>query len=87
MQPTHASDEAPQLVLNRKKLNELRRAHSIDSEAELARRIGVAASTLWRISEAKVQPSPEFIARVMVAFPTARMDDLFSVSRPVAVAS
>jgi DNA-binding XRE family transcriptional regulator len=87
MQPTHASNEAPQLVLNRTKLNELRRAHSIDSEAELARRIGVAASTLWRISEGKVQPSTEFIARVMVAFPTARMDDLFSVQRAVAVAS
>lgn len=87
MQLTHASDAAPQLVLNRPKLNELRRAHGIESEAELARTIGVERTTLWRISEGKVQPSPEFIARVMVAFPSARMDDLFSVQRVAAAAS
>lgn len=69
------------LVLNRDKLDELRRAHGIDSEAELARRIGVNPSTLWRVSEGIVQPSPVFVARVMLAFPAARMDDLFSAHR------
>lgn len=87
MQTAHASDEAPaQIVLNRQKLNELRRAHGIDTDAELARKIGVERTTLWRISEGKVQPSSEFIARVMVAFPSARIDDLFSVQRNWAVA-
>ena len=87
MQTSHASQGEPVLVLNRQKLDDLRRAHGIDTEAELARRIGVNPSTLWRVSQGEVQPSHVFVARVMLAFPTARMDDLFSARRtePVAV--
>lgn len=89
MQPVHATSSGVTLRLNRVKLDELRRAHGITSEAELARRIGVDAATLWRVSNAESAPGPTFIARVMVAFPTARMDDLFSVTKPevMAVAS
>lgn len=81
MQPAHATQASPTLRLNRPKLDELRRAHGITSEAELARRIGVDAATLWRVSNSEGAPSAAFIARVMVAFPAARMDDLFSVVR------
>lgn len=86
MQTSHATQGEPVLSLNRPKLDELRRAHGIDSEAELARRIGVNQSTLWRISEGKVQPSPTFVARLMLAFPSARMDDLFTASRTTVAA-
>lgn len=81
MQTPHASQGEPVLALNRDKLDELRRAHGIETEAELARAIGVNPSTLWRVSQGEVQPSPVFVARVMLAFPTARMDDLFSARR------
>lgn len=66
------------LSLNRAKLDELRRAHGIKTEAELARRIGVDPSTLYRISIGDVQPSPGFIARVKLAFPMASLDSLFT---------
>lgn len=79
MQPVHATSGVT-LRLNRVKLDELRRAHGINSEAELARRIGVDAATLWRVSNGNA-PGPTFIARVMVAFPAARMDDLFAVAK------
>jgi transcriptional regulator with XRE-family HTH domain len=69
------------LALNRSKLDELRRAHGIKTEAELARRIGVDPSTLYRISIGDVQPSPGFIARVKLAFPMASLDSLFSATR------
>lgn len=82
MQPVHATSASVTLRLNREKLDELRRAHGIKSEAELSRRIGVDAATLWRVSNGESAPGPTFIARVMVAFPTARMDDLFQVAQP-----
>lgn len=67
------------LVLNRAKLDELRRANGIVSEAELARIIGVSPITLWRISNGEHQPSGAFVARVMLAFPHVSMDSLFGV--------
>ena len=66
------------MVLNRPKLDELRRAHGIRSEAELARRIGVAPETLWRVSGGGI-PSNAFMARVRIAFPAASFDSLFQV--------
>lgn len=71
----------PKLTLNRAKLDELRRAHGISNETELARRIGVTPSTLYRISLGQVQPSSSFVARVKIAFPMASLDSLFSVDR------
>ncbi|WP_137843816.1 helix-turn-helix transcriptional regulator [Microbacterium sp. 2FI] len=87
MQPTPATPTDVALVLNREKLDDLRRAHGIATEAELARRIGVNPSTLWRVSNGEVQPSTPFIARVLLAFPSARMDDLFRAERVERVAS
>lgn len=68
--------------LNRPELDRLRKAKGIGSEAELARRIGVSVTTLWRISRGEVQPSSTFIARVMVAFPGVRIDRMFSAEVP-----
>lgn len=80
MQPAPATSGVT-LKLNRDQLDALRKAHDIKSESELARLIGVERSTLWRVSNGDVAPSAGFIARVMVAFPTARMDLLFEVER------
>lgn len=87
MQPAPSTPATVKLQINRTRLDELRRAHGIETEAELARRIGVDPSTLWRVSNGDVQPSPVFIARVMLAFPAARMDSLFEAIRVEAVAS
>jgi DNA-binding XRE family transcriptional regulator len=67
------------LVLNRVRLDELRRAHGIQTEADLARVIGVNASTLYRVSNKLTLPSNEFIAQVACAFPSAPLDQLFTV--------
>lgn len=75
------------MVLNRAKLDELRRANDIASEAELARLIGVSSETLWRVSNGKTYPSNGFIARVMLAFPHAAMSSLFEVVTTEAAAS
>jgi len=78
---------APVMVLNRDKLDELRRANGISTEAELARIIGVSPETLWRVSNGKTFPSNGFIARVKVAFPHTSTDSLFEVVYPEAMAS
>lgn len=67
------------MVLNRAKLDELRRAHDIKTETQLARVIGVSKETLWRVSKGETAPSNAFMARVMLAFPKASLDSLFSV--------
>ena len=79
MQPvTDAGTPEAMLVLNRAKLDELRRAHGIESEAKLARTIGVSAETLWRVSNGG-KPSNAFMARVKLAFPSASLDVLFEM--------
>lgn len=78
------SEEGPRIVLNRKNLDALRRANGIETEAELARIIGVTPSTLWRVSKGEVAPSQAFIARVLVAFPHAQFATLFAVERTAA---
>jgi DNA-binding XRE family transcriptional regulator len=70
---------APAVLLNRSKLDELRRANGIETEADLARIIGVSPETLWRVSNGKTIPSNGFIARVILAFPHASMAALFVV--------
>ena len=70
----------PALVLNRQKLDELRRANGIGSEAELARRLSVDPSTLYRVSNGKSIPSNEFIAGLKAAFPLCSLDDLLTLA-------
>lgn len=64
------------LVLNRSKLDELRRANGIETEADLAAVIGVDTATLWRATNGK-PVSGGFVARVVIAFPHASMRSLF----------
>ncbi|RFA12114.1 hypothetical protein B7R22_16925 [Subtercola boreus] len=68
-----------ELVLNRPKLDELRRAHGIQSEADLARRIGVDPTTLYRLTTGRTKPSNEFMAGLKDAFPLAALDDLLII--------
>lgn len=76
----------PVIVLRRDKLDELRRASDIGSEAELARLIGVSPATLWRITRGEVVPSQGFIARTLLAFPSASFALLFRVEQRMKVA-
>lgn len=66
-------------MLRRDKLDELRRAHGIKSEAQLARLLRVSPTTLWRVSNRAVAPGNEFIAAVLTAFPSAQIGQLFEV--------
>lgn len=79
MQPQPTPAKPRQLALNRPMLDSLRNAHGIESEADLARHIGVDPATLYRISTGRTKPSNEFMAGIKGAFPLARLDDLFSV--------
>jgi len=65
------------MVLKRAKLDELRRANGIETEAQLAKVIGVNPATLWRASEGK-PVSGGFIARMKLAFPHVSSDALFA---------
>jgi len=81
MQPTRtpSTRATAALVLNRARLDGLRKAHGIETEADLARVIGVNAATLYRVTNQLTLPSNEFIAKVAIAFPSASLDQLFQV--------
>ena len=86
MKDTFIGESSPAIALRREKLDELRRANGIDSEAELSRIIGVSPTTLWRISRGDVAPSPGFIARTLLAFPHSKFETLFEVVDRAALA-
>lgn len=77
MQADSAPTRTPFLTVDSSRLDKLRDAHGIASDAELARRIGVHPGTLGRIREGKSVASNEFLAKVAVAFPHISKDDLF----------
>lgn len=66
----------PGTVLNRPRLDELRKANGIPTEAELARVIKTTPVTLWRASQG-IPVNGVFIALVCLAFPHVPMGDLF----------
>lgn len=79
MQPaTDTGIPKAQLVLREAKLDELRRAHGIETDVRLAKAIGVSVETLWRVRNGGA-PSNAFIARLKLAFPAASLDVLFEV--------
>lgn len=73
------------LVLNIPKLNELRRAHELQSDTDLARLLGVNRATLYRVTNGQVAPSNAFMARMKLAFPSVPLDSLFVVDTLAAV--
>lgn len=76
MQSISETAKRPVLALNLSKLHELRRANGIRSEADLARKLGVNPSTLYRVTSGLTTPSNEFIAGLKLAFPLCSLDDL-----------
>jgi len=80
--PRSAAPSAPYFTLNRKRLDGLRRAHGIESETDLAKVIGVARSTLWRVSQGEVRPTADFMAATCAAFPSASFESLFRLHKP-----
>jgi transcriptional regulator with XRE-family HTH domain len=83
MEATTTAARPAAVRLNRAKLDELRRAHGISTEAELARVIGVDTATLWRAS-GKTPPSNAVIAKILIAFPAADFRSLFVVEQAAA---
>lgn len=75
------ADATPQMRLNVQKLNELRRAHELPSNVELAKLLGCNTATLYRVMTGAVAPSSSFIARTKLAFPSVSIDSLFYVDR------
>lgn len=69
----------PSLRLNTEKLYELRKANGIETEAELARKIGVDPASLYRYTTRGAAPSGSVIARIKMAFPLVSLDDLLTV--------
>lgn len=81
MQPLRTDAKVPQMRLNVQKMNELRKAHELESNVDLARLLGVDTATLHRVMKGSVAPSSSFIARVKLAFPSVSIDSLFYVDR------
>ena len=75
------------LVLNVTKLNELRKAHEIDTDTELAQMLGIDRVTLYRVLSGRAAPSNAFMARMKLAFPSVPLDALFVVDRLKGLAS
>lgn len=77
MQSTSAGARTPFLTVDPDRLDQLRDAHGIPTDAEFARRIGVDNSTLWRVRKGESIASNEFLAKLAAAFPHASFDSLF----------
>lgn len=80
--PTSAKSR-PGLILNRNKLDELRRVNGITTEKKLAEIIGVRVETLWRASQG-APVSGAFVARVKIAFPHASIESMFDIAEAIA---
>lgn len=79
MQADSTSARTTFLAVDSERLDALRVAHGIPSDAELARRIGVHPGTLIRARDGKTIASNEFLAKIAAAFPHISKDDLFKV--------
>ncbi len=79
MQADGTSTRPTHIAVDSDRLDSLRIAHGISSNAELARIIGVDRSTLLRVREGKTIASNEFLAKLATAFPFISKDDLFKI--------
>lgn len=80
MQATSETASKPFLAVNEERLTELRDAHGITSDAELARRLKVNPATLYRIAKGISRPSNEFMTSLKIAFPMCSLDDILIVT-------
>lgn len=67
------------LVLRSDKFNAYRRLAGLDTDASLARRIGVDATTVYRVLSGKTAMSAKFIAGIVDTFGADLFADLFEV--------
>lgn len=58
-----------------------RRDFKIFDDAELASRLGVSYTTIWRVYNGRQQPGPDFIAAALDCFRSFRFEELFKVQR------
>lgn len=65
------------LKLRTDQLQKFRRLREINSDAELARRMGVDASTVSRVIQGRQAPGPKFMGALVLCFPGIGLDDLF----------
>lgn len=68
--------------LNVQKLKELQKKHNIRFDTDLAAKLNVARSTLWRVrlpadDPRYSAPGKDFIAKALRAFPEATFEELF----------
>lgn len=67
------------LALKTEALDKMRRLAGINTDVELARRIGVDPGNLSRVLSGKAAPGPKTIAGLMQTFGTEWFPDLFEV--------
>lgn len=64
------------LRINRPLLNEYMEAANIQSSFELSKRMGVSASTVYRVLDGTSAPGARFIAGIRAVFPHKNIDRL-----------
>lgn len=57
------------LTIDAERLDNAARDHGIKSDAGLAKRLGVAKSTLSRVKSGSLEPGPTVVAGLLVCFP------------------
>ncbi|MCL4368006.1 MAG: helix-turn-helix transcriptional regulator [Actinobacteria bacterium] len=67
------------LRLRTRQLDKYMRLSGINTKAELARRMGMATSSVTRVLAGQYRPGETFISRLMSAFPDLEFEDLFEV--------
>lgn len=69
------------LKLREDKFNALRRLAGLTTDAKLADRLGVDATTVYRVLNGKTEMSARFIAGIVDIFGVELFSDLFEVER------
>lgn len=66
------------LRINEKVLEDYMSTAGIQTRFELAKRMGVSASTVYRVLDGAQTPGPRFIAGIKTAFPRRNIDRLLT---------
>ena len=62
--------------LNREALEKLQAKHNIN-DTELANKMGINRTQVWRVKVGKNDPGTDFVAGALRAFPGVKFDELF----------